>query len=207
MFGVVCDYVVTVANLQICETVLSCTMSTGYQVYDQHGTYFLTFAIVDWVDIFSRKVYRDIVIDSFDYCIKSKGLKLYGYVIMTNHVHLIAGSATGKLSDTIRDFKKFTARKIIEVIQSEPESRREWLLHRFAWNAQQNERSSDHQVWTHDNHAVAIESEKFFTQRLNYIHQNPVRAGWVEREEDYVYSSAKALYSGIQGALELSYFR
>ncbi|MBS1586616.1 MAG: transposase [Bacteroidetes bacterium] len=168
-------------------------MSTGYQIEDQYGTYFLTFTIVDWVDVFSRKNYRDIVVDALDYCIKNKQLKLYGYVVMTNHVHLIARSERGALSDTVRDLKKYTARKILEAIQNEPESRREWLLHRFAWNADQNKRSSDHQVWTHENHAIHIYSEDFFRQKLNYIHQNPVRAGWVEGENDYVYSSAKSL--------------
>ncbi len=168
-------------------------MSTGYQIYDQNKAYFLTFTIVDWVDIFSRKVYRDIVIDSMKYCIEAKGLVVYGFVIMTNHVHLIARSDNGKLSDTIRDFKKYTAKRILETIVTEPESRREWLLHRFAWNASQNARNSVHQVWTHENHTIEITSQSFFDQKLNYIHENPTRAGWVERVEDYVYSSAKAL--------------
>jgi len=83
---------------------------------------------VDWVDVFTRKLYRDIVIDSLNYCIREKQLCVYGYVVMTNHVHLIAQSKSGKLSDTIRDLKKFTARKILEAIAKEPESRREWLL-------------------------------------------------------------------------------
>ena len=209
-FGVVSDYVAEEANLQICENSRYCFilqyMSTGYRIDDQYVMYFLTFTIVDWVDIFSRKSYRDIVIESLDFCIKTKGLKVYGYVVMTNHIHLIAHSPDGRLSDIVRDFKKFTARKILETVMHEPESRREWLLHRFQWNAAQNERSSDHQVWTHENHAASITSEKFFRQKLNYIHQNPVRAGWVEREEDYVYSSAKALYTDTKSAIELSYW-
>ncbi len=63
-------------------------MSTGYQVHDQYGTYFLTFTVVDWVDIFTRNSYRDIIIGSFNYCIREKGLRIYGYVIMTNHARL-----------------------------------------------------------------------------------------------------------------------
>jgi len=181
-------------------------MSTGYQIYDQYGMYFLTFTVVDWVDVFTRKLYRDIVIDSLNYCIREKQLCVYGYVVMTNHVHLIAQSKSGKLSDTIRDLKKFTARKILEAIANEPESRREWLLHRFEWNASQHERNSKYQVWTHENHAICIISEKFFRQKLEYIHQNPLRAGWVEREEDYLYSSAKALFSSTEGSVLLSYW-
>lgn len=64
-------------------------MSTGYQLYDQHAVYFVTFTIVDWVDLFSRKIYRDIVMESLAYCCREKGLEVYGYVIMTNHVHLL----------------------------------------------------------------------------------------------------------------------
>jgi len=169
-------------------------MSTGYQVYNQNGMYFITPTIVDWVDIFSRKIYRDIIIDSLKYCIAEKGLKVYGYVIMTNHLHLIVTSSTGKLSDTIRDFKKFTANEILKTIQNEPESRREWILHRFQWNAKHHKRNETHQIWTHDNHAIEISTLPFFSQKLEYIHSNPVRAGWVEREEDYLYSSAKVLY-------------
>jgi REP element-mobilizing transposase RayT len=171
-------------------------MSTGYQVYNQDGTYFLTCTVVDWVDIFSRKRYRDIVLDSLLFCVREKGLLLYGYVIMTNHIHLLVRSSSGRLSDTVRDFKKFTSYQILKCVQEEPESCREWLLHRFAWNAAQHKRNEAYQVWTHDNHAIEINSDKFFRQKLDYIHQNPVRAGWVEREEDYIYSSAKAILEG-----------
>ncbi len=178
-------------------------MSTGYQVHDQYGTYFLTFTVVDWVDIFTRNSYRDIIIDSFNYCIREKGLRIYGYVIMTNHVHLIARSDTGKLSDTIRDLKKHTARKILDAVQQGPESRREWLLHRFEWNASQHERNSRFQVWAHENHAIQISSPAFFRQKLEYMHQNPVRAGWVQREEDYSYSSAAASFKNEKGQIPL----
>lgn len=181
-------------------------MSTGYQIYDQYGMYFLTFTIVDWVDVFIRKHYRDVFIDSLRFCIAEKGLRLYGYVIMSNHVHLIAASNTGKLSETIRDLKKYTARNILNLIEAEPESRREWMLHRFEWNAAQAQRNDNRQFWTHENHAISITSEAFFHQKLTYMHQNPVRAGWVDREEDYVYSSAGALNSGKEGQVQLSYW-
>lgn len=110
---------------------------------------------------------------------------------MSNHLHLIV-QAIGEipLSDIIRDFKKYTANNIIKIIQSENESRSEWLLHRFKFNAGLNKRNSYYQFWTHDNHAEEIYSEKFFYQKLVYIHLNPVRAGFVEYPEHYVYSSA-----------------
>ena len=112
-------------------------MSQGYQIYDQHSLYYLTFQIVNWVDVFTRLAYKEIIIDSLNYCRKNKGLELYGYVIMTNHIHLIARSKeSNQLSDTIRDFKKFTSKKLIEAIKDHPESRREWLLRKFSYEAQ-----------------------------------------------------------------------
>lgn len=178
-------------------------MPTGYQITDQHGMYFLTFTVVDWVDIFSRKCYRDIIMESLRHCTLEKELLIFGYVVMTNHLHLIARSGSGKLSDTIRNFKKFTAYKIIKTLQEQPESRREWLLHRFQWNAAQNQRNHHYQVWQQDNHAEEIITTPFFSQKLNYIHMNPVRAGWVEKAEDWLYSSAAYL----NGMKEASFFK
>ena len=100
-------------------------MKEGYVIRDQTLPHFITSTVVDWIDIFTRQAYRDIVIESLDYCIKNKGMLLYGYVIMSNHIHLIIQSEEGKLSDLIRDFKKFTAKNILKKIQNSPESRKE----------------------------------------------------------------------------------
>ncbi len=123
---------------------------------------------------------------------------------MTNHVHLIIESANENLSDVIRDIKKFTAYKIIEAVKNEPESRREWVLHRFSYNASLRSTNSNYQVWTHENHSIEIFTKDFFIQKSNYIHQNPVRAGWVEKEEDYLYSSAGVFYNR-PSKIELSF--
>lgn len=92
-------------------------MSTGYQIQDQHAMYFITSTVVDWVDVFTRQRYRDIVIGSMNFCCENRGLKIYGYVIMSNHIHLIVSSEAGILSDTLRDFKRFTATNIIEEVR------------------------------------------------------------------------------------------
>ena len=103
-------------------------MSTGYQIKDQQALHYLTIQVVDWIDVFTRKAYRDIVIDSLQFCQKHKGLQIFGYVIMSNHIHLIANSPQGELSNTVRDFKKFTAKNIIESITNDNESRKDWML-------------------------------------------------------------------------------
>jgi len=165
-------------------------MSQGYQILNQSAIHYLTFQVVDWVDIFTRQVYRDILLDSFRYSQKEKGLWLYAYVVMSNHVHLIAASKEGKLSDLVRDIKKFTAAKILKAIETEPESRRDWLLKRFEFAARSKSNMKTLQFWTHENHAVEIFTDKFFFQKVDYIHLNPVRAGIVAKPEDYLYSSA-----------------
>lgn len=162
----------------------------SYKITDQDKAHFMTLSIVYWIDVFTRRRYRDIAIDSLRHCQKNKGLIIYGYVIMSNHLHLMASSETN-LSDTLRDFKKFTSKKIIESLQDEPESRRKWMLNLFVYAAKQHKRNTTYQFWTHDNHPIEIYTHEFMLQKLKYIHDNPVRAGIVESPEDYLYSSAR----------------
>ena len=115
---------------------------------------------------------------------------VYGYVIMSNHIHMIIQSNDGKLSNLIRDFKKFTAKAILEKIQTEPESRREWMLERFAKATESHSRNKKYQFWQYGNHPEEIYSAKFMWSKLDYIHLNPVRAGILEKASEYIYSSA-----------------
>jgi REP element-mobilizing transposase RayT len=177
-------------------------MSTGYQIKEQGELHYLTFQVVNWVDLFTRPVYRDIVLDSFKYAIEHKGFQLFAYVVMSNHVHLVAQSSTGDLSGTIRDIKKYTSKRIVETIQSIPESRRDWMLYVFSHAANQHKRNTDYQVWTHDNHAVILYSNDFTAEKIDYIHNNPVRALLVQNPEDYLYSSARN-YAGLSSMLEV----
>ncbi len=125
-------------------------MSTGYQIRDQSALHYLTIQVVDWIDVFTRQAYRDIVIDSLRYCQQNKGLQIFEFVIMSNHIHLIANSPQGELSNIIRDFKKFTAKNIIEGITNGNESRKDWILNRFKFNAQRHSRNENYQMWTYE---------------------------------------------------------
>ncbi|MBJ6119483.1 transposase [Pontibacter sp. BT310] len=169
-----------------------------------NGVYSLTMTVVDWVDIFTRPVYKHIIVEALKYCQDKKGLELYAWVLMSNHLHLIAAAEEGKtLSDIIRDFKQFTSRKIVATIQDEPESRRQWLLHRFKFNADQNSKVKHYKLWQDGNEAKEMFSNTFIDQKLEYIHQNPVRAEWVNEPEYYRYSSA-ANYAGEAGLLSVT---
>lgn len=124
-------------------------MSSKYTIQDHQALHFITFATVEWVDALSRPAYKEIVVESLQYCIKHKGLIVYAYVIMSNHIHLIAAACEEyNLSDIIRDLKKFTSKRLIEVIQNNPqESRKGWMLWLFKSAGQKNSNNQDYQFW------------------------------------------------------------
>ncbi|MFT6802352.1 MAG: REP element-mobilizing transposase RayT [Salibacteraceae bacterium] len=106
-------------------------MPTGFQIKEQDQLYFLTFQVVEWVDVFTRKTYRDIIIENLKFCRENKGLEIYGYVIMSNHIHLLLRSDSNYLSNTIKEFKSFSAKQILKLIETGSESRRDWMLKVF----------------------------------------------------------------------------
>jgi REP element-mobilizing transposase RayT len=165
-------------------------MEGGYKIRDQYKPHFITATVVDWIDVFTRQNHRDCIINSMKYCIQNRGMIVYAYVIMSNHIHMVVQSQDGKLSDVMRDFKKFTARSILNNIQTEPESRRVWMLERFKKATETHSRNKNYQFWKFGNHPKEIYSSKFMWTKINYIHKNPVKAGIVRKAEAYIYSSA-----------------
>ena len=177
-------------------------MSAGYKILDQHAVHYMTFQVVYWIDIFSRRIYRDIVLDSFRFCQRHKGLKVHAYVIMSNHVHCILSSPKTDLSTLIKEFKTYTSKQIKKAIHDEGESRREWMLWMFKRAAGKHKRNADFQLWTHENQPKELISNEFIDQKLDYIHNNPVVAGIVDEPEHYLYSSATN-YAGMLSLLKV----
>jgi len=178
----------------------------GYIITDQYAIYFLTFTIVGWVDIFTRKECKDIIVDSLKYCNKNKGLSIHAYVIMSNHIHLIvsAREGSGGLSGIIRDFKKHTSKQLLSwVKESNQESRKGWMELVFRYHAKYNKNNSKYQVWQQNSKPMICMHPKFTMQKLLYIHMNPVRAGIVDEAENYAYSSAVNYAGGSDSKLEL----
>ncbi len=176
-----------------------------YKILDQHGINFVTLTVVDWVDVFIRKRYKDIVLESLKHCQKEKGLVVYAYVIMSSHIHLIA-EAKGSipLSDILRDFKKFTSKTILrEIEHGGYESRREWMLNRFAFRGHNASGNRQYQFWQSDNHPIILYTLPVIAQKIIYIHNNPVVEGWVEQADQYLYSSASN-YVGNTGLLDVA---
>ncbi len=178
----------------------------AYSIRDQTGLYFLTFTVVEWLDVFTRPCYKEVVIDSLRHCQQHKGLELFAYCLMTNHLHLIARAAEGQeLSAIVRDFKKFTARQVFNAILNNPqESRRQWLEWTLRKQGEFNPKNTYLQLWQQHSHGIQLRSAAVTRQKLEYIHQNPVRAGICYRAEDYVYSSA-SFYAGLEAVLQVSY--
>jgi len=138
---------------------------------------------------------------------REKGLVVYGWVIMSNHTHLIITTKTEAedISSIIRDFKKHTSKEITKAVQEIPGSRKEWLLNAMSKEAQRIGRATFYKLWKDDNHAITIDGKVIdIKERLNYIHDNPVRNGLVIEQWDYVYSSAKD-YQGKKGLVHIEF--
>jgi REP element-mobilizing transposase RayT len=178
-------------------------MSEKYKIWDQRKAYFLTMTVVGWIDVFTRKNLKMTIIDSLRYCQKEKGLVLYGYCLMSSHLHLIArAEGRDSLSDILRDFKKFSSKEVIKHIINEPESRRDWMLQYFRKTEENSEEPAKYKFWQDGNHPEEISSNKFFNEKLDYIHNNPVKELIVENPEDYFFSSARN-YAGLNNYLDI----
>ena len=178
-------------------------MSTKYKATTTDTAYFITITTVGWIDVFTRLNQKYNIINALDYCQKYKGLEIYAYCIMSSHIHLFCKAVDGHiLSDIMRDFKKYTSKKIINTIFEEPESRREWMLENFAKACEHLKRDQQYKVWQDGYHAEVAESNRFIKQEIQYIHNNPVVEKILERPEDYYFSSARN-YAELDNDLEV----
>jgi putative transposase len=178
-------------------------MSRKYKFRDQDKLYFVSFATVYWIDVFTRRLYNDIVVDSLKFCMVEKDLDLYAWCLMTSHIHLIMGTRGEPMENILRDMKKHTSKKLTEAIASNPtESRREWMLAMMERAGAENRQNRYRQFWQQHNKPIELNTVDRLRRCLNYVHQNPVEAGFVARAEDWVYSSAVNYYRGEQGLID-----
>lgn len=180
-------------------------MSSRYKVFEDYQPHFITSTVVNWMDALSRPIYKDIIIHSLHYCIQEKGLQLHAWVIMNNHIHIIASAKEGsEIAGILRDFKKFTSRKIIEaIIQNPQESRKEWLLNAFGFAGRLNKSNEHYQFWQQGFHPIELSDDSIFRQKMLYLHDNPVKDGVVWQAQDYKYISAIDYYENKVGLLPL----
>ncbi len=168
-----------------------------YKFRNPIASYFITISVQQWVDLFSRPVYRHILLKNLRYCQNHKGLVIHAWVIMTNHLHLIVRSeGNHSLPLIMRDFKKHCSKELYAEIAKHPkESRRTWLLSLL-------KQEKGIRLWQFGNHPIELFNTQVAQQKLNYLHLNPVKAEIVEHPEEYLYSSARD-YVGKPGLLEV----
>lgn len=168
------------------------TMSRKYKFHNPTAVYFVSFATVYWIDVFTRQIYFDILEQSIQYCRKEKGMELYCYCFMPSHIHLIFRSSDQDPSGLLRDFKKYTSKQLVKAIEeNHQESRKEWLLWMFERAGKKKGNVSKYQFWQHHNKPIELWSNYVIKQKIDYVHNNPVLAGLAVSPEDWKYSSAR----------------
>jgi putative transposase len=166
-------------------------MSEHLKAHKEGTLYFCTLTVVGWADVFTRKRNAEVIIESLAYCQREKGLELFAYVLMPSHLHLIARLQQGRLADVLRDFKSYTAKRLLALVADEPgESRREWLMRLFREAAEGTNQNKALMFWQKTNHPIEITHEAMHDQKVAYMHNNPVDEGLVTLPEHYAWSSA-----------------
>jgi REP element-mobilizing transposase RayT len=161
-------------------------MRSRYRIVDSEGIYFLTSTIIEWIPALIGDEVCGMLVDSLDFCRKNKGLRLYAYVVMDNHLHLIAEAP--ELGEVMQSFKRHTARELLALAEK---GHKEWLLNQFAHYRKRYKESSQHQVWQEGVHPQLIQGDDMLRQKFAYLHENPVRRGYVDVPEHWRYSSAR----------------
>nr|VFK39372.1 MAG: hypothetical protein BECKTC1821D_GA0114238_10069 [Candidatus Kentron sp. TC] len=168
-----------------------------YRILEVHHPHFMTATVNNWLPLFTRPQTVEIVLDSWRFLQREGNLTLFGYVIVENHLHLVAASPN--LSAAMRRFKSWTARRIIDYME---EIRARRMLELLALFKRAHKTETNYQVWEEGNHPQAIVSEAMMHQKIDYLHHNPVARGYVDRPEHWRYSSARN-YLGQPGLIEV----
>ncbi|HBY96393.1 MAG TPA: transposase [Chloroflexi bacterium] len=167
-----------------------------YKIFDD-APYFLTATVVNWLPLFNSPTVVEILLDSLRFLQQNERLVLYAYVIMENHLHLVASSTN--LSKEMGNFKSYTARRIID---SYREREAQYILAQLAFHKQRYKQDRDYQLWQESSHPQRIQGIEMMQQKVAYVHNNPVKRGWVDEPTHWRYSSARN-YAGLVGLLEV----
>ena len=180
-------------------------MSRKYKFLKKEGLYFVSFAVVNWIDVFIRPEYNEIIVESLTYCKNNIGLELYCWCIMSSHVHLIFSAKDNNPEIILGRFKEYTAKQLVKAIHdNQQESRKEWLLWMFKRAASKSSNVTTYQFWQHNNQPIELWSPKVIEQKADYLHNNPVEAGFVAEAEHWKYSSAIDYWGG-KGLIDIAY--
>jgi len=167
-------------------------MRSRYKVLEHSTPHFITSTVVEWLPVFTSSTYCDLLIESLKFCRGQKGLKLYAFVIMDNHIHMVCYAEN--LPRLMQEFKSYTASRLIQSIEKSGNKR---LLNDLAYFKRHDKSESRHQFWQEGYHPQAVTTEEIMNQKMEYLHFNPVRRGLVDKPEYWRYSSASSFYGGV----------
>ncbi len=174
-------------------------MKSRYKIFkNDDSLYFLTLNVIKKIPVFTNSSYMNIILENFTFYRENQHLRIFSFVIMDNHIHLIA-SHQDDLSKIIQNYKSYTAKKLLHRLQSD---NRDWILKLMSEFKPDYKQESTYQFWEEGNHPKQIQNMKMFNQKVEYMHYNPVRRGLVSNEEDWVYSSARN-FLGLESIIQV----
>jgi REP element-mobilizing transposase RayT len=163
--------------------------------------YYVTTTIINWQQVFTDLPYFEVILDSLKFCIANKELHLHAYVIMPNHApYILSTDKDKRFPDIMRDFNTHTSREITKLLEVDSKLQ---LLEVFADAARRDGRGNKYKVWQEGYHPITLGTPDFTAQKLNYLHNNPVRKGYVERPEQWRYSSARNYLLGDESLIKV----
>jgi REP element-mobilizing transposase RayT len=168
-----------------------------YKIYEPTHPHFITCTVLHWIPIFTRTQTTDIIFDSLKYLQQNDNLQIYAYVILENHLHLVASS--NDIGASMTKFKKYTARQIIDLLKS---NNVKTILDQLEFYKKAHKKDRDFQLWQEGIQPKLITTEAMMIEKINYIHQNPVKRGYVDEAKHWRYSSARD-YEGINGLIQI----
>jgi len=168
-----------------------------YVITEPNNPHFLTCTVMEWLPVFTRPETVQILLDCWAYLREREGFRLYGYVVLENHLHFVAQAE--RLDKCVNSFRSFTARRIIDHLEAH---RVERLLARLRFAKRAHKVDREYQFWQEGVHAELVFSEALMREKLDYIHANPVKRGYVDEPEHWRYSSARN-YAGGVGLIEI----
>ena len=164
-----------------------------YKTNQDGTTYFITSSVINWLPLFAVPELAKIVMDSLIFMHENRRMAIHAWVIMETHLHLVASSPD--MASQMRNMKAYTARQIVDYLkQSGPET----LLTQMRFYKKQHKKEQSYQVWQEGFHPKQILDSTMLNKKMEYIHYNPVKRGYVDKPEHWRYSSAKD-YTGGKG--------
>ena len=167
-----------------------------YKIIEPELPHFVTCTVLHWIPVFTRPETVEIVLDSLRFLMKER-LKVYAYVVLENHLHLVAQS--DDLNRDVARFKSYTARQLLAYLKAHNVRQ---ILDQLAFYKKAHKDDRAYQLWQEGCHPEWIQSDEMMRQKVEYIHENPMKRGYVDLPEHWRYSSARD-YAGQSGLLEV----